>query len=70
MIRLTNDEKEYLVSRGMWYGENGISRTYAHKPNYYLCESYKNIKLLADYYEQVGKDPADLFKKCVIRKGR
>ena len=70
MIRLSDDEKDFLVDNGMWYGENGISRTYTHEPSYYLCESYKNIKLLAQYYEQIGKDPAELYKKCGIKKGR
>lgn len=70
MIRLTIQEKEYLANRGVWYGEGGISRTYTHKPNYYLCESKKNIKALADYYVKVGLDPNDLYKKCEIRKGR
>lgn len=70
MIRLSDSEKRYLVNKGLWYGENGISRTYTHKPNYYLCESFKNIKLLAQYYEQAGLDPTDLYKKCGMKKGR
>ena len=70
MICISNAEKEYLVNHGVWYGEGGISRTYTHNPNYYLCESTKNKAVLRKFYEATGRDPKDLDRRCSIRKGR
>ena len=60
MIRINKRERDYLASIGLWYGENGISRTYSHNKSYYLCESKENKKALRDYYEKIGLDPRDI----------
>jgi hypothetical protein len=30
-------------------GENGVSRTYGHHKNYFLCEDQTNLKLLEEF---------------------
>lgn len=49
MIKITKEEAKYLASKGVPYGENGISRTYSHHKHYYIAETNRNTKLLSDY---------------------
>lgn len=57
MIPITNSEMEYLTKVAkVPFGEGGISRSYAHNHSYYLCESPKNKKILADYYQSIGRE--------------
>lgn len=48
MIKINKKEKEYLVSNGVPYGENGVSIS-GNRRSFYLCESQRNINLLNQY---------------------
>lgn len=45
MIKISKEEKEWLVSKGVKFGENGISHTYNKNKHYYLCENRPNMSL-------------------------
>lgn len=49
MVGITKEEMFYLTSKGVNFGENGISRTHTHHPHYYMCENKRNKKLLNEY---------------------
>lgn len=56
IIQLNNYyEVEYLLSKGVKMGENGISSTKGRHGNktYYLTESKRNLSLLRRYHEEV-----------------
>lgn len=40
---------EYLRSKGIWFGEGGITHTTGHRRTYYLTESKRCMSLLNDY---------------------
>ena len=48
-------EVEYLLSKGVRYGENGIKHTTSRHTGkkYYLCESGRNLKILNEYREKL-----------------
>ena len=55
IVKLCNlNEVNYLLSKGVIYGENGINKTHSNSGNtYYLCESRKNMRLLEDYRHNI-----------------
>lgn len=46
MVKISKKERFELEEMGVHMGENGISRTYGHHKNYYMCESKDNLKKL------------------------
>lgn len=55
LVRISKDEKNYLVNHGVRFGTNGISHTcscHSKRRTYYLCESSYNMKLLKKYREE------------------
>lgn len=56
MISISKKEMEYLVSKGVNFGEGGISRTSSHhnKKHYFLCESKRNMQKHYDYERMIG----------------
>lgn len=55
IVLISKEEKEYLVSKGVRFGTNGISHTVPKSKarTYYLCESPRNMKLLNAYRKQM-----------------
>lgn len=50
MVRITKNEMNYLVSKGVPYHENGISVTHSNSgKTWYLTETSNNMKLLKEY---------------------
>lgn len=46
---------EYLTSKGVPFGYDGISHTIARgRRTYYLCESYSNMKKHRNYEKEIG----------------
>lgn len=46
---------EYLTSKGVPFGYDGISHTIARgRRTYYLCESYANMKIHRNYEKEIG----------------
>ena len=69
MISISKKTMNVLVKDyGLYFGENGISRTYTHDHHYYLCESYANLKTLKEYYKKIGIDPAEVDRLHSCRK--
>lgn len=61
MIPITKREMRNLTKYyGVWHGDYGISRSYAHNHKYYLCESEDNLAALRQYYLDIGQDT-----KCI-----
>ena len=55
IINITKSEMEYLTSRGVPFGYEGISHTIARgRRTYYLCESYSNMKKHKQYEKSIG----------------
>ena len=46
LIKISNNEAKKLRKLGVVDGTNGISHTYTHHKNYYLCESRFNLSKL------------------------
>ena len=56
MIRITKQERDWLVKNGVKLGDNGISHTVArHRRTYYLTESKKNMEIYNRYLNQNKK---------------
>lgn len=55
IIRITKQERFFLEEHGVNMGSGGISATLGKgfKKTYYLCESYKNLKLHKKYLESI-----------------
>ena len=53
ILKIDRNERDYLVSKGVKFGENGISHTYTKHKKYYLCMSEKNTKLHNDYQNHI-----------------
>ena len=56
ILKIDRNERDYLVLKGVKFGENGISKNHIKKSGrqkYYLCPSAKNIKLHNDYQNRV-----------------
>lgn len=51
MIKITKDEMNHLINKGVRWGEGGISHTYTKYHHYYLTESKPNLTLLRQYRE-------------------
>lgn len=52
IVKLNNyNEVKYLLSEGVKYGDDGISRTHSKHSGttYLLCEAPKNLKFLENY---------------------
>ena len=55
IIKITKQEVEYLISKDVPFGYEGISHTVSrHRRTYYLAESYKNKKLHKQYENLIG----------------
>lgn len=46
MVKITKKEAILLKKMGISIGTNGITHTYGHNKNYYLCESVHNLECL------------------------
>lgn len=54
IIKIDKNEMEFLVKNGVPMGEDGISHSVArHRRTYYMCESYKNMKLHEKYWKTI-----------------
>lgn len=54
IIQITKNEKNFLISNGVGFGENGIViRKPRHRRVYYVVENAKIKKLLADYNKMI-----------------
>lgn len=52
ILKITKTEMEYLTSKGVPMGYNGISHTVARgRRTYYMTESKRNLRLLEKYRE-------------------
>lgn len=49
MIKINKKERDWLISKGVRCGTNGISRTYNHSKHWFLCESVDNMKLINSF---------------------
>ncbi len=50
MIKISKQEMLYLKSKGIRFGENGMTHTTArHRRTYYVTESKKCMNLLNEY---------------------
>lgn len=50
MIKISKEAAHKLHSEyGVRFGENGISKTTTKHPNYYLCESERNLRALLEF---------------------
>lgn len=51
MIKINRQEMEYLVSKGLKFGNEGSLHKYPtnHGKCYYLTEGFKEKKMLSDY---------------------
>lgn len=49
------NEVKYLVSKGIQYGENGISHTTSKHSgiSYYLCQNQHNMEILNEYRKNI-----------------
>lgn len=56
MIDITKKEMEYLVSKGVKFGEGGICKTTSHHntKHYFLCESRWNMQKHYEYEKKIG----------------
>lgn len=48
MVKITANEKDYLISKGCKWGEE-VHRTFSNKKTYYLTESPRLLKMLDNY---------------------
>ena len=57
IIKIDKNEKDFLESKNIPFGENGISHTVARgkKITYYLCESVRNKQLHKEYQKMITK---------------
>ena len=57
IIKIDKNEMKYLTSKGVRFGEDGISSTvgFGKKKKYYMCESYNNRKLHTKYQKEIRK---------------
>lgn len=49
MVKISKKERDYLVSKGVVCGTNGISKTYNHNTHWFLAETKTNMALLNNY---------------------
>lgn len=54
MVKITKNERDYLVSCGIRFGENGISHTNSNRKHYYATESRRILELLKQYRSKVS----------------
>lgn len=47
MVRITKEEKNKLLKKGLVYHED-IMKTYNHDPHYYMRECDENLKFLKE----------------------
>lgn len=45
---------EYMISNGVKFGYEGVSRTFTKHKTYFLAETKKNLKLHNDYGKLIG----------------
>lgn len=55
IVLISKEEKNYLVSKGIRFGTNGISHTVPKSKarTYYLCENPHNMRLLNEYRKRI-----------------
>lgn len=69
MISISAKTMNALVKDyGLYFGENGISRTFTHKHHYFLCESFQNLKILKDYYKKIGINPEEIDRLHSVKR--
>lgn len=54
--KINKNEVNYLISKGINFKENGISKNHIfrkHRKKYYLCETIRNMKLLNEYRKSI-----------------
>lgn len=52
MIKITKNEKDFLVSKGMKFGDM-LHRTYSGHTTYYATEDPRVLKLLNNYNDSI-----------------
>lgn len=55
MIKISKAERDYLLTKGVRCGENGVASTIgkSKKKTYYLCESKRNKELINEYRSSI-----------------
>lgn len=54
MIKIDKKEMEYLVKRGVRFGENGLFKTVSNVKTYYIAETRKNLEFHNQYMKSIG----------------
>lgn len=49
IIKISKQEKDYLIANGIGYGENGIKSTTGHHKSWRVTESKRCMYLLREY---------------------
>ena len=49
IIKISKNEKDYLIANGIGYGENGIKSTSTHHKSWRVTESKRCMYLLREY---------------------
>ena len=49
IIKISKQEKDYLIANGIGYGEGGLKSTSGHYRSFYVTESKKCMYLLKKY---------------------
>ena len=49
IIKISKQEKDYLIANGIGYGENGIKSSSSHHKSWYVTESKRCMYLLREY---------------------
>lgn len=49
IIKISKQEKDYLIANGIGYGENGIKSTSTHHKSWRVTESKRCMYLLREY---------------------
>ena len=52
IIKISKQEKDYLIANGIGYGENGIKSSSSHHKSWYVTESKRCMYLLDKYRKE------------------